>query len=96
MGQFLTFYRSSVTQFGQGDDPYPIRREERSELNDAAAHGDRDSLGAVVGAQLFHDKLDMNLDSLLGYEEEIRDIAIAISSRDLPKDIDLADCPELS
>src|ERR1700722_16603772 len=34
----------------------------------------------------------MNLDSLLGYEEEIRDIAIAISSRDLPKDIDLADC----
>src|SRR5580692_2690154 len=62
-------------------------RVSESELNDAAADGDRDRLRAVAGAELFHDVFDVNLNGFLGNEEPFRNVAIPVSSGDLLKDL---------
>ena len=48
-------------------------------MNYAAADADSDGLGAIGGAQFFHDVLDVDLDRLFGDEESLRDVTIAIA-----------------
>ena len=55
------------------------------ELNNAPLHGDRNCLRAVIGAELFHDVLDVNLDSLLGYEELLGNLTIPVPLSNLPE-----------
>ena len=50
------------------------------EVNYSPAYPDGDSFGAVVGAELFHDVLDMSFYRFFGDEEEGRYVAISISS----------------
>src|SRR5947209_2438422 len=62
----------------------------RLQLDNAAAHGNRDRLGAVAGAQLLHDVLDVNLDRVFGDEEELGDVAVPIPSGDVLQHVFLA------
>ena len=51
-----------------------------SQLDEAATCGDDKCVGTVMGSQLLHDVFDVNLHSLLGYEEPVGDVAISIST----------------
>ena len=62
----------------------------RLEVNNAAADGDGDGLGAVAGAQLFHDVLDVNFDGLFGDEKFFTDVAVTIPLGDLAENFDFA------
>jgi len=59
------------------------------QLNDSSTDGNCNRLGAITGAQLFHDVFDVNLDRFLSYEEPVGDVTIAVPFRDVLKDFDL-------
>src|SRR3954466_5337280 len=61
-----------------------------SEPNDSAADRDRHGAGAIAGAQLLHDVLDVHLDRLLGDEQPLGDVAIPVAAGDVLQDVDLA------
>jgi hypothetical protein len=60
------------------------------QLDYAPPHRDRDGLSTVLGSQLVHNVLDVNLDGLLGDKEPFANVAVAISAGDVPEDVDLA------
>src|SRR6185369_3620413 len=60
------------------------------ELNYAAAQADGDGLGAIGGAQFFHDVLDVNLDGFFRDEEALGDFAVTISTGYFLQHLDLA------
>jgi hypothetical protein len=49
------------------------------QVDDAAADCNGNRLGAIAGAQLLHNMLDVNLDRAFGDEEAVSDVAIAIA-----------------
>src|SRR6185503_7978982 len=59
------------------------------ELNYAAAQADGDGLGAIGGAQFFHDVLDVNLDGFFRDEEAFGDFAVPVSIGHFPQHLDL-------
>lgn len=59
-------------------------------MNDATADTYGYGLSAVVGAQLFHDVLDVDFDGFFGDEELGGNVAVAIAACDLTQDFDLA------
>jgi hypothetical protein len=52
-------------------------------VNDSTAHGDSDGLSSISRAELLHGVLEMNFHRFFRYEEQVRDIAIPISCRDV-------------
>jgi hypothetical protein len=57
------------------------------ELNNAAPGGDSDSMGAVACAELLHDVFHMCFYRFFRDKEPVCDIAVAISARGLPQNI---------
>ena len=49
------------------------------DLNHSATEGDGECLGAIIGAQSAHNVLHVRLYRLLGDEELLRDITVAIA-----------------
>src|SRR5580698_4295350 len=68
------------------------RLDWRLKVDDAAADGNGDGLGAVVGPQLGHDVLDVNLDGPFRDEELLGDVPVTIAFGDLLQYLDLAGC----
>src|SRR5271156_306020 len=61
-----------------------------SQLDDAAADADRNSLRAVARAELIHDVFDVDLDSLFGDKKLLRDVPIPVSAGNVAEHVDLA------
>jgi hypothetical protein len=57
------------------------------QLNNAAPGGDSDSMGAVACAELLHDVFHVGFYSFFRDKEPVCDIAVAISARGLPQNI---------
>src|SRR5580698_7241124 len=62
------------------------------EMDNAAADGNRNGLGAVAGSQLGHDVLDVYLDGPFRNEEFIGDVPVTVAFGDLLQDLNLAGC----
>ena len=59
-------------------------------MDDAATHGNRDGLCAVVGPQLGHDVLDVNLDGPFRDKEFFGDIPVTVAFGNLLQNLNLA------
>jgi hypothetical protein len=64
-------------------EPRPTFREQESELEDAAAHGDGDRFGPVARAQLVDDVLEMGLDRVFRNLKQRRDLPVPMPTCDL-------------
>src|SRR5208282_2276158 len=60
------------------------------ELNNAAADGNSDRLGAIVRAKFFHDVFNVNLHRTFGDKEAVGDVAIAVALCNLLQNFDFA------
>ena len=58
-------------------------------MNDAAFKGNGNCLRPVAGSQFLHDVFNVDLDGLLGDEQSIANIAVAIASGNLLQDLNL-------
>src|SRR5215210_737014 len=65
------------------------RTQQLRRLDEAAAGGDPDRLGAVVGAELGEDGADVELDGPLGDEEPFGDLPVSQPPRDEPEHLGL-------
>ena len=82
----VRFRLRNITEFGRSVNPemqvtLDTSFEVALQLNDTAADADGDGLGAVGGAQFFHNVFDVDLDGLLGNEQFVRNIPVLISPR---------------
>src|SRR5580698_2351827 len=61
-------------------------------MDDAATDGNRDCLGAIVGSQLGHDVLDVNLNGSFRDKKFFGDIPVTIAFGNLLQNLNLAGC----
>jgi hypothetical protein len=61
-----------------------------SEMDDAPANPNRDRLSPIVGTQLFHDVLDMDLYGFLADKKLFGDFAVSIALSKFVEDLDFA------
>ena len=60
------------------------------ELDDSAPHANCNCLGAVAGAEFFHDVLDVDLDGFFGDKKLFSNVSIAVSTCNMIEDFDFA------
>ena len=60
----------------------------RGEFDDPAPGTDLDRVGAIGGAQLRQDVLDVDLDRVLGDRQDFTDVAVAVAGSDETQRLD--------